>query len=85
MLNNFVAAPQKLKDVEPIIRIEEVDGSELAQEFSDEIEKMLGSKMKSVKVSELAWNMENGINFFFAFLQKQANRSAKSTKIFKLK
>lgn len=42
---------KKLKDVESIIRIEEVDGSELAQEFSDEIEKMLGSKMKSVKVS----------------------------------
>ncbi|KAM9470360.1 voltage-dependent calcium channel subunit alpha-2/delta-4 isoform 1-T1 [Clarias gariepinus] len=40
---------KKLKDVEPIIWIEEVDGSELAQEFSDEIEKMLGSKMKSVK------------------------------------
>ncbi|KAK3536012.1 hypothetical protein QTP70_024504 [Hemibagrus guttatus] len=40
---------KKLKDVEPIIRIEEADGSELAQEFSDEIEKMLGSKMKSVK------------------------------------
>ncbi|KAK3564767.1 hypothetical protein QTP86_025274, partial [Hemibagrus guttatus] len=40
---------KKLKDVEPIIRIEEADGSELAQEFSDEIEKMLGSKMESVK------------------------------------
>ncbi|GAA6101274.1 voltage-dependent calcium channel subunit alpha-2/delta-4 isoform X1 [Tachysurus ichikawai] len=40
---------KKLKDVEPIIRIEKVDGHELAQEFSDEIEKMLGSKMKSVK------------------------------------
>ncbi|MCJ8734364.1 hypothetical protein PDJAM_G00234340 [Pangasius djambal] len=40
---------KKLKDVEPVIRIEEVDGTELVQEFSDEIEKMLGSKMKSVK------------------------------------
>ncbi|MCI4380260.1 hypothetical protein PGIGA_G00237670 [Pangasianodon gigas] len=40
---------KKLKDVEPVIRIEEVDGTALVQEFSDEIEKMLGSKMKSVK------------------------------------
>ncbi|XP_017545867.1 voltage-dependent calcium channel subunit alpha-2/delta-4 isoform X2 [Pygocentrus nattereri] len=40
---------KKLKDVEPIIRIEDVDGTSLVQEFSDEIEKMLGSKMKSVK------------------------------------
>ncbi|XP_053487206.1 voltage-dependent calcium channel subunit alpha-2/delta-4 isoform X1 [Ictalurus furcatus] len=40
---------KKLKDVEPVIRIEEVNGIHLAQEFSDEIEKMLGSKMKSVK------------------------------------
>ncbi|KAL7862886.1 hypothetical protein SRHO_G00118700 [Serrasalmus rhombeus] len=40
---------KKLKDVEPIIRIEDVDGTTLVQEFSDEIEKMLGSKMKSVK------------------------------------
>ncbi|XP_026802260.3 voltage-dependent calcium channel subunit alpha-2/delta-4 [Pangasianodon hypophthalmus] len=40
---------KKLKDVEPVIRIEEVDGTALVQEFSEEIEKMLGSKMKSVK------------------------------------
>ncbi|XP_051979037.1 voltage-dependent calcium channel subunit alpha-2/delta-4 [Xyrauchen texanus] len=40
---------KKLKDVEPIIRIEEVDGARLVQDFSDEIERMLGSKMKSVK------------------------------------
>lgn len=44
--------------MEPIIRIEEVNGIHLAQEFSDEIEKMLGSKMKSVKVSRLPWKME---------------------------
>ncbi|XP_056595146.1 voltage-dependent calcium channel subunit alpha-2/delta-4 isoform X1 [Triplophysa dalaica] len=40
---------KKLKDVEPIIKIEEVDGARLVLEFSDEIERMLGSKMKSVK------------------------------------
>ncbi|XP_062856817.1 voltage-dependent calcium channel subunit alpha-2/delta-4 [Trichomycterus rosablanca] len=40
---------KKLKDVEPIIQIKEVDGAELVQEFSEEIEMMLGSKMKSVK------------------------------------
>ncbi|XP_043084529.1 voltage-dependent calcium channel subunit alpha-2/delta-4 isoform X2 [Puntigrus tetrazona] len=40
---------KKIKDVEPIIRIEDVDGSRLVLEFADEIERMLGSKMKSVK------------------------------------
>lgn len=49
--------------MEPIIRIEKVDGHELAQEFSDEIEKMLGSKMKSVKVSMLTWNSDLVDNF----------------------
>lgn len=29
----------------------EVDGDSLVKEYSDEIEQMLGSKMKSVKVS----------------------------------
>ncbi|XP_051545218.1 voltage-dependent calcium channel subunit alpha-2/delta-4-like isoform X2 [Myxocyprinus asiaticus] len=40
---------KKLRDVEPIIRIQEVDGARLVLDFSDEIERMLGSKMKSVK------------------------------------
>ncbi|XP_059401936.1 voltage-dependent calcium channel subunit alpha-2/delta-4-like isoform X1 [Carassius carassius] len=40
---------KKLKDVEPIIRIEDVDGARLVLDFADEIERMLGSKMKSVK------------------------------------
>ncbi|XP_030621099.1 voltage-dependent calcium channel subunit alpha-2/delta-4 [Chanos chanos] len=40
---------KKLKDVEPIIRIEDVDGKVLVQDFAEEIERMLGSKMKSVK------------------------------------
>ncbi|XP_039902879.1 voltage-dependent calcium channel subunit alpha-2/delta-4-like isoform X1 [Simochromis diagramma] len=40
---------KKLKDVEPIIKIVEVDGQDLVKDYSDEIERMLGSKMKSVK------------------------------------
>ncbi|TMS05032.1 Voltage-dependent calcium channel subunit alpha-2/delta-4 [Larimichthys crocea] len=40
---------KKLKDVEPIIKIVEVDGNDLVKDYSDEIERMLGSKMKSVK------------------------------------
>ncbi|XP_030586587.1 voltage-dependent calcium channel subunit alpha-2/delta-4-like isoform X4 [Archocentrus centrarchus] len=40
---------KKLKDVEPIIKIVEVDGEDLVKDYSDEIERMLGSKMKSVK------------------------------------
>uniref|UniRef100_A0A671PGJ7 Voltage-dependent calcium channel subunit alpha-2/delta-4-like n=1 Tax=Sinocyclocheilus anshuiensis TaxID=1608454 RepID=A0A671PGJ7_9TELE len=51
MLKQFSLFVQKLKDVEPIIRIEDVDGARLVQDFADEIERMLGSKMKSVKVS----------------------------------
>lgn len=41
---------QKLKDVESIVKIEELKGAELVKDYSDEIERMLGSKMKSVKV-----------------------------------
>uniref|UniRef100_A0A3P9CH50 Calcium voltage-gated channel auxiliary subunit alpha2delta 4 n=1 Tax=Maylandia zebra TaxID=106582 RepID=A0A3P9CH50_9CICH len=37
-----------MKDVEPIIKIVEVDGQDLVKDYSDEIERMLGSKMKSV-------------------------------------
>ncbi|XP_041794395.1 voltage-dependent calcium channel subunit alpha-2/delta-4-like [Chelmon rostratus] len=40
---------KKLKDVEPIIKIVELDGGDLVKDYSDEIERMLGSKMKSVK------------------------------------
>uniref|UniRef100_A0A3P8UT80 Calcium voltage-gated channel auxiliary subunit alpha2delta 4 n=1 Tax=Cynoglossus semilaevis TaxID=244447 RepID=A0A3P8UT80_CYNSE len=39
--------PEKLKDVESIIQIVELDGEELVKDFSNEIERMLGSKMKS--------------------------------------
>ncbi|KAK7877842.1 hypothetical protein WMY93_031514 [Mugilogobius chulae] len=40
---------KKLKDVESIIKIVDIQGSSLVKEYSDEIERMLGSKMKSVK------------------------------------
>eukprot|EP00064_Thunnus_orientalis_P005389 superscaffoldBa00000525_g5403 len=40
---------EKLKDVESIIKIVELDGGDLVKDYSDEIERMLGSKMKSVK------------------------------------
>ncbi|XP_031734417.1 voltage-dependent calcium channel subunit alpha-2/delta-4-like, partial [Anarrhichthys ocellatus] len=40
---------QKLKDVESIIEIVELNGNDLVKDYSDEIERMLGSKMKSVK------------------------------------
>lgn len=52
LASKYSGAPvlqKKLKDVEPIIKIEDVDGRELVKEFADEIERMLGSKMKSVK------------------------------------
>lgn len=57
---------QKLKDVEPIIKIEEVDGARLVLEFSDEIERMLGSKMKSVKVKIYITFMLYSNNFTYS-------------------
>ncbi|XP_063073057.1 voltage-dependent calcium channel subunit alpha-2/delta-4 [Engraulis encrasicolus] len=40
---------KKYKDIESIVKIEEVDGSELVASFAEEMERMLGRKMKSVK------------------------------------
>uniref|UniRef100_A0A8C9Y895 Calcium voltage-gated channel auxiliary subunit alpha2delta 4 n=1 Tax=Sander lucioperca TaxID=283035 RepID=A0A8C9Y895_SANLU len=48
-LRSVFVCSQKLKDVESIIKIVEVDGNDLVKDYSDEIERMLGSKMKSVK------------------------------------
>lgn len=42
---------QKLKDVESVIKIVDVKGDDLVKDYSDDIERMLKSKMKSVKVS----------------------------------
>ena len=49
-VNSVFVCCQKLKDVESIVKIVEVDGMDLVKDYSDEIERMLGSKMKSVKV-----------------------------------
>ncbi|XP_072528942.1 voltage-dependent calcium channel subunit alpha-2/delta-4 isoform X2 [Salminus brasiliensis] len=40
---------KKYKDIEPIVKIEEVNGMELVRKFAEEMENMLGRKMKSVK------------------------------------
>uniref|UniRef100_A0A3P8XML4 VWFA domain-containing protein n=1 Tax=Esox lucius TaxID=8010 RepID=A0A3P8XML4_ESOLU len=40
---------KKLKDVESSIKIVEIDGREQLRDYADDIERMLGSKMKSVK------------------------------------
>ncbi|KAL3048108.1 hypothetical protein OYC64_006811 [Pagothenia borchgrevinki] len=40
---------KKYKDVEAVVKIEEVDGEELVKKFAEEMEEMLGRKMKSVK------------------------------------
>lgn len=48
--NSDCVSCQKLKDVESIVKITEVNGEDLVKDYSDEIERMLGSKMKSVKV-----------------------------------
>uniref|UniRef100_A0A671W5D9 Calcium voltage-gated channel auxiliary subunit alpha2delta 4 n=1 Tax=Sparus aurata TaxID=8175 RepID=A0A671W5D9_SPAAU len=44
-----VSALKKYKDVESVVKIEEVDGAELVKTFAEEMEEMLGRKMKSVK------------------------------------
>uniref|UniRef100_A0A3B4TL82 Calcium voltage-gated channel auxiliary subunit alpha2delta 4 n=1 Tax=Seriola dumerili TaxID=41447 RepID=A0A3B4TL82_SERDU len=40
---------KKYKDVESVVKMEEVDGEELVNKFAEEMEGMLGRKMKSVK------------------------------------
>ncbi|CAJ1054877.1 voltage-dependent calcium channel subunit alpha-2/delta-4 isoform X3 [Xyrichtys novacula] len=40
---------KKYKEVEGVIKMEEVDGEELVKKFAEEMEEMLGRKMKSVK------------------------------------
>lgn len=37
------------------MKIEELKGADLVKDYSDEIERMLGSKMKSVKVRGSRW------------------------------
>ncbi|XP_028304175.1 voltage-dependent calcium channel subunit alpha-2/delta-4 isoform X2 [Gouania willdenowi] len=40
---------KKYKDVEAVVKLEEVNGEELVKKFTEEMEEMLGRKMKSVK------------------------------------
>ncbi|XP_062339105.1 voltage-dependent calcium channel subunit alpha-2/delta-4 isoform X1 [Osmerus eperlanus] len=40
---------KKYKDIQGVVRMEEVDGEELVKSIADEMENMLGRKMKSVK------------------------------------
>uniref|UniRef100_A0AAQ6IKT1 VWFA domain-containing protein n=1 Tax=Anabas testudineus TaxID=64144 RepID=A0AAQ6IKT1_ANATE len=40
---------KKYKDVEGVVKMEEVNGEELVKRFAEEMEEMLGRKMKSVK------------------------------------
>ncbi|KAM4615648.1 voltage-dependent calcium channel subunit alpha-2/delta-4 [Polymixia lowei] len=40
---------KKYKDIEGVVKMEEVDGDELVKTFAEEMEEMLGRKMKSVK------------------------------------
>ncbi|XP_044198970.1 voltage-dependent calcium channel subunit alpha-2/delta-4 [Thunnus albacares] len=40
---------KKYKDIEGVVKMEEVDGEELVKNFAEEMEEMLGRKMKSVK------------------------------------
>lgn len=46
-----VSVLKKYKDVESVVKMEEVNGEELVKRFAEEMEEMLGRKMKSVKVS----------------------------------
>lgn len=44
---------QKYKDVEPSLRIQEVDGLELVRKFSEDMETMLRRKVEAVKVLQV--------------------------------
>lgn len=45
-----ICPEQKYKDVEPSLKIEEVDGLELVRKFSEDMENMLRRKVEAVKV-----------------------------------
>lgn len=51
MVEHLPCSFQKFRDVESIIKIVDIDGRAQVRDFSEDIERMLGSKMKSVKVS----------------------------------
>lgn len=45
--------------MESIVKIVELNGNHLVREYADEIERMLGSKMKSVKVRAIKNDLNN--------------------------
>lgn len=47
---NNLSVSKKYKDIETVVKIEEVDGEELVKKFAEEMKEMLERKMKSVKV-----------------------------------
>lgn len=47
---NCACVLKKYKDIEGTVKIEEVNGDELVKRFAEEMEEMLGRKMKAVKV-----------------------------------
>uniref|UniRef100_A0A8C7QLF2 VWFA domain-containing protein n=1 Tax=Oncorhynchus mykiss TaxID=8022 RepID=A0A8C7QLF2_ONCMY len=49
MVEHLPCSFQKFRDVESIIKIVDIDGRAQVRDFSEDIERMLGSKMKSVK------------------------------------
>uniref|UniRef100_A0A665T7L8 Calcium channel, voltage-dependent, alpha 2/delta subunit 4b n=1 Tax=Echeneis naucrates TaxID=173247 RepID=A0A665T7L8_ECHNA len=52
---------QKLKDVDSVIKIVELDGGDLVKDYSDEIERMLGSKMKNLVLSSSQFDYYNSM------------------------
>lgn len=50
ILSTILYVLKKYKDIEGTVKMEEVDGQELVKKFAEEMEEMLGRKMKSVKV-----------------------------------
>uniref|UniRef100_A0A8D2ZEC4 Calcium voltage-gated channel auxiliary subunit alpha2delta 4 n=1 Tax=Scophthalmus maximus TaxID=52904 RepID=A0A8D2ZEC4_SCOMX len=49
ILSTILYVLKKYKDIEGTVKMEEVDGQELVKKFAEEMEEMLGRKMKSVK------------------------------------
>lgn len=69
---------QKLKDVESIVKIVELNGEDLVKDYSDEIERMLGSKMKSVKVrTKRLFSQRSALQLLILSLLKNPDQSSK--------
>ena len=68
LISTTVSVVKKYKDVEAVVKIEEVDGEELVKKFAEEMEEMLGRKMKSVKVTMIHSVNANTLKDLFSFL-----------------